>query len=202
MAFREAAQPIRLKVFATELDPLAPTCFIADGAFQVPRLSDPASPGPADDLCRGFGVGLIVPTIDTELPILAARRRISGRRHPCRWSPPLISSICAGTNGTLILALREAGCDVPPSWLPEIPPPDRLPEHLFLKPRDGSSSINAYPCTGRPHRMLSLVPNAIVQECLQGQEVTMDAFLDFQGPPIHFVPRERIRTLGASRSRA
>ena len=43
---------------------------------------------------------------------------------------------------------------------------------------------------------MRLVPDAIVQEVLRGPEITIDALLDLEGRPIHFVPRLRIRTLG------
>jgi carbamoyl-phosphate synthase large subunit len=85
---------------------------------------------------------------------------------------------------------------MPVTWLPENPIAS-LPAQVFLKPRDGSASINAYPCHRDDlQRMLPLVPNPMVQEFMTGPEITIEAFLDFHGRPIHFVPRERIRTLG------
>ena len=44
--------------------------------------------------------------------------------------------------------------------------------------------------------VLRLVREPIVQEVLTGPEITIDALLDLDGRPIHYVPRRRIRTLG------
>ena len=44
--------------------------------------------------------------------------------------------------------------------------------------------------------VLRLVREPIVQEVLTGPEITIDALLDLEGRPIHYVPRRRIRTLG------
>jgi carbamoyl-phosphate synthase large subunit len=44
--------------------------------------------------------------------------------------------------------------------------------------------------------VLAMVPMPIVQEVLAGPEITIDALLDFDGRPLHYVPRRRIRTVG------
>ena len=82
------------------------------------------------------------------------------------------------------------------SWLPDHYNADELPEHLFVKPRDGSASRDIYSVpTGELERYLPRVPNAIIQEELSGPEITIDALLDLSGKPLHYVPRRRIRTL-------
>jgi carbamoyl-phosphate synthase large subunit len=68
---------------------------------------------------------------------------------------------------------------------------------LFVKPRDGSASQNTFVATGATLvDTLSRVPNPIIQERLVGEEVTVDALIDFEGRLLHYVPRLRIRTLG------
>jgi len=200
LAFQKAARPLGLKVFAADLDPLAPACLLADAAFPVPRVTDPGY-GPALlHLCRQWGVGLIVPTIDPELPILARQTAAFAAEGivPLLSSPGFID-LCRD-KWRLVQVLRAQAIDVPASWLPaELPETAALtlPERLFLKPRDGSASLNTYPCHREQlARTLRMVPNALVQECLAGPEITVDALLDFQGRPIHYVPRERIRTQG------
>jgi carbamoyl-phosphate synthase large subunit len=90
----------------------------------------------------------------------------------------------------------RSGVTVPASWLPGIAP-EVLPEDLFLKPRDGSASQHTHACLREDlEHILPLVPNPIIQERLKGREITIDALFDFEGRPLHFVPRERIRTLG------
>ncbi len=195
-AFQEAGRPFGSKVLAADCDPLAPACTVADGAFALPLVTDPYYVPALLQLACEHGVGLIVPTIDTELQVLAKHSETFLRA----GSTVLVSrlgfvALCRDKWKTY-LTFREKGIAMPASWLPDGPLP-ALPDQIFLKPRDGSASIDAYPCRRQElQRMLPRVPNPIIQECLKGPEVTVDAFLDFQGRPMHFVPRERIRTLG------
>jgi carbamoyl-phosphate synthase large subunit len=196
VAFQEAARPWGHKVLATDLDPLAPACALADGAFCLPRVKDASYLTSLRRLVQEQDVGLIIPTIDTELPILA--RHSTTFLALGAWvaaATPEFVAICRD-KWQSYLAFQAEGVAVPASWLPDSAHAG-LPDQVFLKPRDGSASCNCYCCPQADiGRILPLVPNPIIQECLDGPEVTIDAFLDFQGRPIHFVPRERIRTLG------
>ncbi|WP_243317514.1 ATP-grasp domain-containing protein [Geothrix paludis] len=195
-AFLEAAHPMGSKVFVADMDPLAPACALADGAFQVPRVTALDYIPTLLGLCQRQQIQLIVPTIDTELQILADHAsRFLGEGITSLISSPDFVRI-TGDKWLTFQAFKDAGIPVPASWLPETAD-DRLPMDLFLKPRDGSASSHIYPCQ-RPDldRMLPLVPHPIIQERLVGQEITIDACFDLQGRPLHFVPRERIRTLG------
>lgn len=196
LAFQKAARAFGYKTLVADLDPLAPACALADGAFRVPRVTAPDYIPALLRLCREQEVGVIIPTIDTELPVLA--RELETFRAAgvlVALSTPGFVAIC-GDKWKTATAFQAEQIDVPASWLPDALPAD-LPELVFVKPRDGSASQHAYPCDREQlGRMLPLVPNAIVQERLEGPEVTIDAFLAFDGRPLHFVPRERIRTLG------
>ena len=63
------------KVIASDSEPeLSAACHVADEYFKVPRLDDP---GYIDELikkCLAFKIGLIIPTIDTELLLLATNK--------------------------------------------------------------------------------------------------------------------------------
>jgi carbamoyl-phosphate synthase large subunit len=90
---------------------------------------------------------------------------------------------------------KTEGIDVPATWLPDVPVA-AVPAEIFLKPRYGSASSNTCRCKKEDlHRKIQSIPNALIQEFPSGMEITVDSFLDFQEPSIHFVPRERIRTL-------
>lgn len=72
--FKETVRSIdeTIKVLTTELNPeMAPAGYVADGCIKVPRVT---ADGYIDELlqiCVANNVGLIVPTIDTELMVLA-----------------------------------------------------------------------------------------------------------------------------------
>jgi len=194
-AFQEAVRPYGGKVLAADLDPLAPACAVADGAFCLPRVTESAFAPALSRLVRDQGVEMVIPTIDTELePFSGLEPAFRAEGVRLLVSNPGFVAICRDKWQTF-LAFQEAGTAVPDSWLPGCDPA-QLPERVFLKPRRGSASLNVYACQREDlPGLLPLVQDPIIQECLEGAEITVDALLDFQGRPIHFVPRERIRTL-------
>ncbi|WP_414657594.1 ATP-grasp domain-containing protein [Deinococcus sp. VB343] len=197
-ALREAARPLGGKVIAADLDPLAPALFLADASERVPRVKDSSYIPTLLDLVKQYNVRLLVPTIDTELQVLADNQaqfaELGCRVHS---STPEFVGI-TGDKWLTMKAFKKEGISVPESWLPETLPDEKtLPERLFLKPRDGSASMHTYGIHKEDlQSTLSRVPNPIIQEEVQGPEITIDAFIAQDGRPIHFVPRKRIRTLG------
>lgn len=184
-------------MIAADIDGLAPALYVADRALRVPPVSDPSYSPSLLDAVGEFEISLIVPTIDPELPRLAEHRRVF-QEHGCL---ALVSSpelVCIANDKWLTVREFSArGFTVPRSWLPDNAKGEALPEQLFLKPRDGSASQHTLKaCRADLDRVLPLVPNPIIQECLTGPELTVDALLDLAGRPIHYVVRRRIKTVG------
>lgn len=68
---------VNIKILATDANPdLSAACQVADAAFKVPRVSDPNYVQILLDICTNNDVRLIIPTIDTELMILAEHKSI------------------------------------------------------------------------------------------------------------------------------
>jgi carbamoyl-phosphate synthase large subunit len=184
------------RVFAGDVDPLAPALFLADDALRIPRTDDPVHVAGLLDIVEGHAIGLLVPTIDTDLPVLAANRAAFAARG-CRVavSSEAFVTITLDKHSTG-QTFGAAGFRVPASWLPPLATSLELPARLFVKPRKGSASQHVYGIDRDAlDSVLRLVPDPIVQEALEGPEITIDALLDFDGRPLHFVPRRRIRTL-------
>ena len=184
-------------MYAGDVDGLAPALFIADDAVQTRRTNDPDYIEDLLGLVDRLDISLIVPTIDSDLPILAAHEA-SFRRVGC-----LVAVSAASFVGITLdkhqsgVTFGTAGIRVPVSWLPPVDRVEQLPQRLFVKPRRGSASQDTYVIDRHDlDAILHMVPDPIVQEVLLGPEITIDAFLDLDGRPIHFVPRRRIRTLG------
>lgn len=195
-AFGDAAHARGGGVYASDVDPLAPALFIADRAFRSPRTSDPEYLEALFRIVREQQIRLLIPTIDTDLPVLAANRP-GFEALGCRVAVSLESfveiTLDKHTTGTTFAA---AGIRVPAAWLPPIAAPGNLPERVFVKPRQGSASQDTYEVARTEiEAVLRLVPSPIVQEVLTGPEITIDALIDFGGRPIHYVPRRRIRTM-------
>jgi carbamoyl-phosphate synthase large subunit len=195
--FQDAAHSRGWEVIAGDCDPLAPSLYLADDAIRLPGVTSPDYLPALLELVEARNVRLQVPAIDTELLLLAQN---SGR---------LLAAGCRvlGSSAAFVALTRDKWCtaqefarcgiDTPASWLPGTVKADELPDRVFVKPRDGSGSVHAYSATRDGlDSILSMVPNAIIQEELRGPEITIDALIDFRGTPIHYVPRIRIRTMG------
>ena len=196
-AFAEAVHRRGGLVMAADIDGLAPALYVADRALRVPPVRDPGYIDALLEAVTAYKVSVIVPTIDPELPTLSEHReRFS--EHGCTV---LVSSPClvriANDKWLTFREFSARGFRVPRSWLPGEFEVGELPAQLFTKPRDGSASQHAYQASPETlEHVLALVPNPIIQEYVPGMEVTVDALLDMSGRPIHYVVRQRIRTVG------
>lgn len=195
-AFARAAGPRGGKVFAGDASGLAPALYLADGAFHLPSVTDERYVPQLLELVRKHRLGLIVPTIDPELEVLAEHAAVFAEAGCTALvsSPSFVE--LSGDKWLTHEAFAAHGVAVPQSWTAEEAVDAALPPELFLKPRDGSASRDTYHATPETlQTVLTRVENAIVQEKLSGPEITIDALLDFDGTPLHYVPRIRLRTM-------
>ena len=195
--FRSAAATRGQRALAADSNPLAPALYQSDGRFRLPRLTSEDYLWHLLDLVKREHVQLLVPTIDTELAILAQHSSLFTEV----GCTALVSSerLIEVTSDKWLTAHTYSQGDIrtPRSWLPDDVVDSDLPERLFLKPRNGSASQHAYAShRDQLRNYLAVVPDPIIQERLEGPEITVDALLDLEGRPIHCVPRTRLRTLG------
>ena len=68
----------------------------------------------------------------------------------------------------------------------------------FIKPKDGSSSINAYRVDNLDDLKVyaARIKDYIIQPFISGREYTIDIFCDYEGNPVFITPRERIEVRG------
>ena len=191
---------IRGKIVAADASNLAPALYFADEREQVPYISDNDGYVKAIiDICRRHDIALVVPTIDTELLLLADRKEeIEGSTK----ARVLISShevirICRDKTNTQRW-LEENGFLVPRMISDGEIEEGKVGYPLFIKPLDGSSSINAFRAEDKEeidtYRRLIGDGRYIIQDFMEGTEYTIDCFLDFEGKIITVVPRIRIAT--------
>jgi carbamoyl-phosphate synthase large subunit len=196
-AFVEAAHARAGRLYAADVDGLAPALYLADAALRTPSIDDRGYLDRLLEIVARHKVGLVVPTIDTDLVTLSAGRdRFEALGCRLALSSSAFVAIALDKVST-VERFGAAGIGVPRSWLPPLDRTTDLPAHLFVKPRRGSASKDAY-LTPRADldRILGLVPGPVVQEVLTGPEISIDALLDLEGRPIHYVPRIRIKTVG------
>lgn len=193
-AFRAAADRlgVELSILGADMSPAAPALRFCEKALTVPGIRDPEYIPQLLKLCREHAVDCLIPTIDTDLQILAeAKQRFADGGTRVLISAPDRIAICRDKRLT-----ASYFCGL---GLAAPHPVDDISAYhggfpAFIKPLDGSSSVNAHPAHSRSEleMLAKLVPNYIIQPYLSGREYTIDIFCDFSGKPIYITPRERL----------
>lgn len=186
------------KVIACDCSDLAPALFFADEACIVPRISRGMEYIDAIvEICREHQISLVVPTIDTELRLLSENREYIEERTNARVlvSSQEVIDICRNKVNTQHF-FEENGFLVPHLYTEKELDEGAYSLPMFIKPLDGSSSINAFKVESEKElkTYLGIIDKPMVQDYMDGEEYTVDCFLDFEGKIISIVPRIRMAT--------
>lgn len=184
------------RVWAGDLDPLAPTLQIADEAVVLPPIEEDAYIRTLLDLVQEHNIDLLVPLIDPELqPLAAARDAFTEAGCRTLVSDPSLLDVVLDKWRT-VQHFSEQGLRTPATWLPAPSVPEAWPDPVFVKPRHGSASKSARR-VGRDEAtpVLAATDEPIVQEVVEAPEITVDALFDNEGTLLHYVPRRRVRTM-------
>ncbi|MDB5794428.1 MAG: carbamoyl phosphate synthase large subunit [Noviherbaspirillum sp.] len=189
------------RLVATDMKPaLSAACQVADLAIKAPRVSDPAYIDFLWDICDAENIGLVVPTIDTELQLLAQHRdAFAAHGVHIVISDESLVDICRDKRLTAGL-FNQLDIETPRIY-------DRTAIEFpcFAKPYDGSCSVGA---TAVQHAAM-LSDAMLADEKMMFMELidrshsefTVDAYYNRTGRLISFVPRERIEVRGGEISK-
>ena len=191
-AYKEAAKSnnIELIIVGADISLTAPALFFCDEKVQCPRINDPKYIPFLISYCSENNVDVLIPTIDTDLLLL------SEHKNDFKNTKVVISSresvkICRDKRLTgTFFNVYGLKC---PSPVDDYTKYD-LGFPAFIKPKDGSSSINAFKVNSKEEleALVKIVPDYIIQPFISGTEYTVDAFCDFDGNPIFITPRIRL----------
>lgn len=181
------------RVIAVDLNPaMSPACHVADAAFAVPRVTDPGFSDSLLDICLREGVRLVIPTIDTELAVLAReRRRFAAHGIEIMVSDPEFIATCRDKRLTMRL-FEQLGIRNPAprdKHHPVFP--------MFAKPYDGSLSANIHILRSPDELTAEIManPKLMFMEYIDRsvyKEYTVDLYYGADGCVRSIVPRERI----------
>ena len=197
--FKKAARELDISgsVVAVDCSPTAPALYFADKYRIVPRIDSGDYVRALIDICNEEKISLVVPTIDTELLLLAEKRGKIEEETDARVlvSDLSVVNICRNKLNTQSY-MEEHGFKVPHLYTAQELRNDNIRYPLFVKPIDGSSSIDTYKVNNKREldAILTLVRNPMVQDYMDGDEYTIDVFLDFDAKIITMVPRLRMAT--------
>lgn len=194
-AFRNAALVLNkeLKIYGADMAGTAPALAYCDFTRKVVAMKDPGYIQNLLDICFDDHIDLLIPTIDTDLLVLSENKeKFEAIGTKIMISAPEMIRICRDKNNTSQFFV-DCGLHAP------MPVNDwreyRSGYPAFIKPKDGSSSINAFKVENAEELEVyaGQVEDYIVQPFVSGKEYTIDIFCDWNGEPISIVPRERMQ---------
>ncbi len=199
--FRRAKKKLNInsKIIAVDISKTAPAIHFADSFYLIPRISDANYIPSILDICLKERISLIVPTIDTELIKLSENKQLIEKNTNAKLllSNETVINICRNKNNTQRF-FEQNRFGVPRSLTKEDITNHHYNFPLFIKPKDGSSSINTFKINNDTELEFfkNYVNEPVIQEFIEGTEFSVDAFCDFDSNPITIVPRVRLSTRG------
>ena len=182
------------KVFTTDMNPeLAPAAYVSDGCFEVLRVTDENYISQLLDICKKTEIGMIVPTIDTELLVLAENKKLFNDNDIIVCVSDLdFIKVCRDKRNTGDF-LEKHNIRVPKAvdkYNPTFP--------LFAKPYDGSLSTNLHYIKNAEELTQDILddPKLLFMEYIDKEtykEYTIDMYYGTDNCVKCIVPRERIK---------
>lgn len=182
------------KVFTTDMNPeLAPAAYVSDGCFEVLRVTDENYISQLLDICKKNEISMIVPTIDTELLVLAENKKLFNDNDIIVCVSDLdFIKVCRDKRNTGDF-LEKHNIRVPKAvdkYNPTFP--------LFAKPYDGSLSTNLHYIKNAEELTQDILddPKLLFMEYIDKEtykEYTIDMYYGTDNCVKCIVPRERIK---------
>ena len=193
-AFRQAALRlhINLKIYGADMAGTAPALAFCDETRKICAMKDEDYIPQLLQICQRDKIDLLIPTIDTDLAVLAKNaERFQETGTKAVISSPDKIAICRDKNYTSDF-FKSCGLKAPETINDYRKYAGSYP--CFIKPKDGSSSINAFKVNQESELSVyaEKIEDYIIQPFIEGKEYTIDIFCDFEGNPVYITPRERV----------
>lgn len=181
-------------VYSTDVDRTAPGLYCSDKGIVVPPVANENEYiSKIIEICNKENINLIIPFIDPELPLLARNKEIISYNTN---AIVLVSSfevvnIC---NDKLLTAKFFTKNDIPTpfTWEKSNFVWQNFP--VIVKPRFGSAGKGVYECdSGSKLKLFLQEEDVIIQQKLNGFEVTLDVLCDLNSNCLAIVPRKRLK---------
>lgn len=191
--FRLALEKSGGHLITVDYDIYSPALFFGHRHYKVPLVMDPQYLPTINNIVKKENIDLIIPSIDQELMLWAEHQaEFKERGVYVSISPPETIKICNDKWETYKF-FKANRIPFPNTYLPEMLT-YRMPYPLFIKPRDGRGSVQAYLVRNKKELdfFTEYVNNPLVQDYLLGKEFTVDAYFSLDGRLISYVPRYRL----------
>jgi carbamoyl-phosphate synthase large subunit len=147
-------------------------------------------------ICELEKVEILFPIVDIELEVIAKNIGDFQNRGIQVWLSNLYTIQICNDKYRTYQFFKENQFPTPQSWLPEevADRKESMNYPLIVKPRRGVGSIDVFRVenVSELNKALACVKQPILQECLAGEEFTIDVVSDHESHVLAAVPRKRI----------
>jgi carbamoyl-phosphate synthase large subunit len=194
-AFRTAAAERGGRVLAADIAPDSAALHVADEGVLLPPSHHPSFIRALQRLCQERQIGLVVPTRDAELPILAAWRETFAAAGTTLLVASPSAIACCQDKRRFAAFCGDAGFPIARSY-----GPDEMPASfpVFVRPAIGAGGVGARRIDDAAawHAIGGERADLLIQDFVAGDEFTVDALFDLEGRPLQAVARRRLLVRG------
>ncbi|WP_270313635.1 ATP-grasp domain-containing protein [Vagococcus fluvialis] len=187
------------KVYTADCSELAPTLYVSNGYFIVPRITEENYLESIIEICKENNIGAVLSLIDPELSLLAENIEL----FKSNGIIPIISGseeveLCFDKH-RMYQFLKDNSIDTPKTFnnlatLKEELRKNQIEFPLFAKPKNGSASLNMQKINNlKDLKSFNFDKDYIVQEFIDGKEYGVDVYVDlYSGEVVDMFIKEKI----------
>ena len=181
------------QIISADIDKLAPGFYLSDRGYIVSKFSQKKFWSDLKRIIKKERVDLVIPALDPLLIKFAENKKFfDNLKVKILISPSKTIFLTRDKWKTYNLLKNEI--PIAKSFIDKNKV--NIPYPLFIKPRDGSGSLNAFKINSQEELDFHYknIQKPIIQEYLEGKEYTVDCLTNTEGNLLCCVPRERIGT--------
>jgi len=186
-------QTDNITTIAADVDPLAPGLYLAKKGYIVPPFKDKQFLKKIMNIIESDNVDVIIPALDNIL-LEFSKQKNEFEKIGCKVLISNVETIQITRDKWKTYNFLKNKIQLPKSFIYLSDITTDFP--LFIKPRDGSGSINAYKVENEYELEFYFrkIKKPIIQEYLGGREYTVDCLTDMNGDLLFSIIRERLET--------
>lgn len=189
-AIKALKQDRNIAVISADVNKLAPGLYLSDKGYLVPPFKEKSFYSKLKKIVAKEKIDVIIPALDTILLEFSKRKKEFKN---------IGAKILVSDSRTIEITRDKWKTynklknliPLPKSFIEK---DAKLSFPLFIKPRHGSGSVEAYRVNSQKELeyLYNKIENPIIQEHLEGKEYTVDCLADMDGNLVLSIPRERI----------
>jgi len=180
------------EIIGTDIDPLAPASDFVDSFYIVPQSKHEDFIPTIQEICIENNINLLFPLNDNDLLPLSSGKTILEKNEIIVAVSQMKSIDTTVDKWSTYQFFKNVGIKTPKTWLPNDNNKSDFP--LLIKPRNGSAGKDVIKVNDQRELEFYIprIEKPIIQEFINGPEITTDVICDFKGSIIGIVNRERL----------